>query len=511
MARMIDGITELSEKLERMYWEEIHGVKAAPGRPLPAYTLEEVSIMPSYSEIHPRDVSLESTIGGIKMPVPFFTAPMDTVTGEVMASTVFWYGGVAIVYRMLKARDQIGAVENALRTKPCLISDPVCLHPDDTVADAKAILNGRGFSTIPVIDEATRRLLGVLFTRDVAFDWHSSEPISKWMTSVDDLKTVSVDTPYEEVRDRLLKEQRCSVLPVVDGDLLAGIYFMKDFLRTNPAMIDGRPMVGMAINDKESDLERARACIDLGVCYVVIDSSHGNCKTMIRQIEKLREVIGARQVAIIAGNVADIDGYIRLSEAGADVVKLGIGPGSICSTSIGTGVGYPMWTLIQKVDFARSYLTRGEMPAADIIADGSVNAPGHMGIALGVGADGVMAGRMPVAWNTSISYQNGDTQIINGKLYVRYRGMASKGALNDQNAGRYGDEGKMAAEGTDGFVEYEGPIHKKFPELVELVSGGLAHTGSEDLSAFRRYCATAPGAWALLSSSGQNQNRPRVF
>lgn len=507
-----DGIAESARQIERTYWQHLLGREySAFGFPLPAYALSEVSIMPGYSEIHPNDVSLSGTLGGIPLRVPFLSAPMDTVTGDELAVALSTFGGAGIIYRTRKPEEQLDWVRAALRRRPCLVEDPVSLPPSATVSDAEGVLKQYGFSTIPVIGDG--RFLGLLFTRDVGFKWHKDEPVSKWMKEVGSLKTVDIGTPFREVRNRLRTEQECSVLPAVDGDRLVGLYFMKDCVYADPSLLpDGRPVVGMAINDNEADIGRACAGIEAGVSMVVIDSSHGNGLSVIGQVGRLREAVGGRKVAIIAGNVADIDGYLRLSAAGADVVKLGIGPGSICTTSEGTGVGYPMWTLIHKIAFARvQSLARG-IPAADIVADGSINSPGDVVKALGAGADAVMGGKMFVAADESVAARTpkeGWTKKEGGKAYVLYRGMASQGAMDDRNAGRYG-EGKQAPEGVAGYVERRGPLRKWFPKTLELVRGGLGHTGSPDLASFREYCTTVPGAWVLLSSAGQAQNAPRV-
>lgn len=504
-----DDISDFARHVEREYWKQVFGREYSAFRfPLPAYALSEVSVMPGYSEVHPNDVSLSGTLGGIPLRVPFLSAPMDTVTGDELAIALSTFGGAGIIYRTQKPEEQLDWVREALRRRPCLVENPVSLPPDATVSDAEGVLKQHGFSTIPILDEG--RFLGLLFTRDVGFKWHKDEPVSKWMKGVGSLKTVDIATPFHEVQRRLRTEQECSVLPAVDGDRLIGLYFMKDCVYADPSVMDdGRPVVGMAINDNEADIARVRGGIDLGVSMVVIDSSHGNCLSVIGQIGRVREAASSRKIAIVAGNVADIDGYLRLSKAGADVVKLGIGPGSICTTSEGTGVGYPMWTLIHKVAFARDQAPAQGIAAADIVADGSINSPGDVVKALGAGADAVMGGKMFVVADESVSCRKGWVKEDGVEALVLYRGMASQGAMDDRNAGRYG-EGKQAPEGVAGYVKRRGPLRKWFPKTLELVRGGLAHTGSPDLAAFREYCRTVPGAWALLSSAGQAQNAPRV-
>ncbi len=501
-------VTASAQLIERKYWEMVLGRVVGPGCPLPTFALPELSIMPGYSEVHPNDVNLGTTLGCVSLKIPFLSAPMGDVTGAEMAIALSGHGGCGIIYRCQRVQDQIGSVKEALRRRPFLVENPKSLRPDDTVREAQRILDEFGFSTIPVITE-TGSFEGIMFTNRVSFKEHGDDLVSVWMESVSELKTVRADTPFSEVQHRLRNEQECSILPVLNEDgSLAGFYFMKDTADANPVTYEGNPLVGMAINDREEDInERVIPCLDLGVGIVVIDSSHGNCRAVIEQVTRLKKVIGNRKVCIIAGNVADIDGYLRLSAAGADVVKLGIGPGSICTTSIGTGIGYPMFTLIQKISFARRYSKKiAGVITAGIVADGSINTPGDVVKALAAGADAIMGGKMFVAASESVSFS------VNGTLegMVSYSGEASEKAIRARSAeNRYG-KGKRAAEGVSGSVKHLGPLRKWFPKVLELVCGGLAHTGSHTISELQSYCLEKIGAWAILTPAGREQNAPRV-
>lgn len=510
MGKFMDkDIHSLAQFIEKMFWKSMLGRTVGPGYPLPAYALSEVSIMPGYSTISPYEPNLDVHVGPIRLNVPFLSAPMDTVTGVELAEALSDLGGLPIVYRHRNFETQLAWIEQALRHKPCIVENPLCLKWNDPVSESQMILDINGFSTIPVIGE-NGKLVGILFTKDVNFEGHQDDPVSKWMKPIKKVKKVDTKTSFSQIQERLRNEQQCSVLPVVDDNgKLAGIYFMKDVRDANPSTHDGKPLIGMAIDDGEADIVRAQAGIDLGISVIVIDSSHGNCLPVIEQLKRLRKIIGDRKIGIIAGNVADIDGYLRLWEAGADLVKLGIGPGSICSTSVGTGVGYPMYTLIQKISFAKRYIEAQGYKTAGIVADGSINTPGEAVKALAAGADLVMAGKIFVAASESISYKNGWTKEIDGVPYVRYRGMASEDAIRERNAGRYG-KGKRAPEGVDGWVKLLGPLRIWFPKMLELVRGGLAHTGSGTISELQEYCRITIGAWALLTSAGVAQNEPRV-
>jgi len=497
-------VSELAERIESAFLRS--GPESFRNLPL-AYALNDVSITPGYSEIHPNDVDLGTVLGPVTLNVPFLSAPMDMVTGGDMATALAAFGGCGIVYRTQKPKDQLDWIAEALRRRPCLVGNPVELRPDATVSDAQRILEERGFSTIPVVAE-DGVFLGLLFTRDVSFSWHEDEPVSKWMKKVGDLKTADIRTPFVDIRDRLRNEQECSVLPVVDDGRLAGLYFMKDVVDADPAMHEGKPLVGMAISDAEEDIaKRVVPALELGIGVVVIDSSHGNCRSVIDQVSRLRKAIGDRRVCVVAGNVADVDGYIRLSLAGADVVKLGIGPGSICTTSEGTGVGFPMFSLITLIAFARRCMRSEGMECGGIIADGGIGTSGDAVKALAAGADAVMAGKMFAASHESISYL---THGMTKDRRVMYRGMASADAIKSRSAsGRYGSR-KRAPEGVAGYVQSRGRMHEWFPLTLELVRGGFAHTGSRTLSDLQSYFLKKKVSAVILTSAGREQNSPRV-
>ncbi len=466
-------------------------------------TLYDIDVTPTKSRVHPNDVSLRTTIGPKKLNVPILGAPMTDVTGPMLAKALSVMGGCGILYRHPDVAVQLGWLADVLEHRWCMVQNPVSLKQTDRIDAAERILKHHGYSTIPVKDE-NGCLVGVLFTRDVAFKWHREDTVSKWMTPLAKLKTAIVGTRFTEIRERLLNEQDCSVLPVVDDSAqLHGMYFMKDVVHADPSENGGKPLVGIAVGVGEEDVERAMTAIRMGAGIVVIDSSHGDSHDVVLQAERLVTLsapIG--NVAIVAGNVADVDGggYLRLAETGVHAVKVGIGSGSICTTTGQTGAGVGMVTAIRACIEARK--KSNVRPA--IIADGGINVPGDAVKALLVGADAVMAGKWLVAASESHSaIENG---VHEGR--VRYRGMASREAIAERMSDRYGKK-KNAPEGVSGWVHHRGPLSQWLPEDMELVRGGMAHTGSADIGCLHRYGALC-GAINRYTSLGRMQADVRV-
>lgn len=466
-------------------------------------TLYDIDVTPTYSNIHPSEVSLKSRIGPIVLNIPILSAPMDTVTGPHLAKMLSVLGGCGILYRHPDPAIQLDCLKEVLTYEWCMVKEPEWLSVSSRIDEAERILKQKGFSTIPIKDN-NARLSGVLFTRDVAFKWHRDDPVSKWMTPIDRVKTATVGTSFIEIRNRLQNEQKCSVLPIVDVEMrMHGMYFMKDVVHADPSIHKGKPLVGIAIGTDERDLERAEAAAQMGVGVIVIDSSHGDCGDVIYQAKRLSTLMGPfTDIAVVAGNIADVDGggYVRLAETGIDAVKIGIGGGSICTTTSVTGAGVGMVTALRACIEARK--KSNTQPA--IIADGGINVPGNAVKALLVGADAVMAGEWLVAASESNSAVNNG--VHDGR--VRYRGMASPEAIADRIADRYGKK-KTAPEGVTGWVPHRGPLMRWLPEDMELVRGGFAHAGAHDIEALHRY-GNKSGSINCYTSLGRMQSAVRV-
>lgn len=510
----MEKFKERQRIVEEIY-QELYPHLFAEINPMPvtSLTLNEMRLRPVYSTITPNEVMLNTVIGsgteGITMPIPLFSAAMDMVSGPDMAKALSTAGGCAVIYRHKKAHIQLDWVKEALSHKHCLVQNPMTLNPDDRLEDASDIVTKHGFSTIPVVGEDSV-LLGVVFTDDIVFKGNEKKRIKEVMKPFEKLKVESHDTPFEVIKSRLFNEEECTILPVVDSQRkFRGIYFLKDFFYANPSFNAHLPLVGMAIGAEEEDLERATAGIKMGVGAIIIDSSHGNCPAVINQAKKVVELTEHHSLTfvktiVIAGNIADIDGYVRLAEAGVDAVKIGIGCGSICTTTEVTGAGVGLFTSLREINYARNKMEALNMHVPAIIADGGINGPGDMVIALAAGADACMAGKWLVAATESISYQ----QFGAPDGYVYYRGMASDAAIKDRSSNRYG-KGKRAPEGVEGRVKYRGPLAKFLSKDMELVRGGFAHVGAGNIFQLHQLCEN-PLALTRFTGAGQMQIATRV-
>lgn len=470
--------------------------------PIKGCTLREARFRPVRSKVHPLGADISSRIGPVKLNFPLLSAAMDAVSGPDMAKVIFEVGGCGILWRDPEAKVQLDWLEKVLSHKPCLVSKPKSLHQNQTLGAVKKILEEDGFSTIPVIAR-NRSLVGVIFTRDISFERHLSDPVKKWMKPRSQLKVERADTPFETIRDRLLDEKECTVLPILDkNDRFQGIYFKKDFFAANPVFHNGKPLVGIAIGVEKADLKRAQQALEMGVGIIVIDSSHGNCPAVIDQAKAVVEMAKER-AAVVAGNVADIDGYYRLAQVGVHGVKCGIGPGSACTTSQVTGAGVPMFTLIRELNYIRQKMAGGNTPA--IIPDGGIEGPGDMVMALAGGGDLCMAGKWLVAASESLSFLKYG---IDRDGFVQYWGMAASRAIKDRIAGsRY--QGKTAPEGIEGRVRHRGPLKKWIAKDIELIKGGFAHAGAPNLAALHEF-GNKRIAFFDFGSAGQEQIRTRL-
>lgn len=484
-----------------------HLVGGHPAAIIPGFTLNEVAFRDCYSDLNPKTVSLESRIGPVTMKVPVLAAAMDTVSGPNMAKAMAGIGGAAVIYRHRSAEMQLRWIKEAIEAKPYLVADPVTVQKDAHVEKVEELYNRTRHSTIPVLDG--QKLVGMIFTRDISWEGHEEHPVTQWMMSYTDLKVVTPTTPFDEIRRRLLNEKNCGVLPVVDehGNFY-GMYFPKDVRHVNLAWHNDKPLVGMAIGAQEEDVSRVEQALDLGVGIIVIDSSHGNCLSVIEQAKRVVKLVDGR-AAVIAGNVASVDGYVRLAETGVHAVKAGIGSGSICTTSQVTGAGVPMWTLIRELSCAKKELSRRQLHAPVIIADGGISGPGFAVRALAAGAQAVMAGEWLAAAEEAGSPEMENARRVGllGKEN-RYRGMASPAAISDRSSDRYG-LAKSAPEGADGWVLNRGPLHSWWNKDAELIQGGCAHLGAKNLQDLHRR-GDEPYTWVLFTGAGQQQTNVRI-
>ena len=475
--------------------------------PRPAFTLNEMGLRPIHSEVKPNEADLSVKIGPTELKIALMSAAMDTLASDRMSIALSEVGACGIIYRTPDPQLQMEWLKNALSCKPMMIYDPVYLKPDDKIIEAEEIVRRYGHSIIPVIDD-DKMLQGVLFTEDIVFrvDGRRDEPAKKWMTPFKSLRTINVNATLREVRKRIENVKRCNILPAIDDDgRLHGAYFKVDFFKRNKvALHNERLLVGIATGVNEEDInDRVVPALKMGVGIIVIDSSHGNCPDVINQAQKIVKLANG-QAAVVAGNIADVDGYLRLAEVGVDAVKFGIGSGSICTTSQVTGAGYPIFTLLREISYTRKLMQKREMHIPKVIADGGINGPGDMSKALAAGADACMAGKWLVGCTESLAYETYKAP----EGYVYYRGMASLGAIKDRSSDRYGST-KKAAEGVEGKVPYRGNLKDWIFDDIELLQGGFAHAGAKDITALQAF-GEKPENWGPFSSNGQSQINTRV-
>ena len=450
-------------------------------RPGVALTFDDVLLAPRHSTVHPRDVSTDSRFSrGIPLAIPLVSAAMDTVTESEMAIAMARAGGLGIIHKNMAVDRQAGEIDRVKRSESGMIRNPITLGPDRPLREAAVLMRRFRISGVPIVD-GNGRLIGIITNRDLQFERELDQPIHQAMTK-ENLVTAPVGTTLEEA-ERTLAQHRIEKLPVVDADgVLRGLITVKDIFkrREHPnANKDqhGRLRVGAAVGAGGSDLERARILVDAGVDVLVVDSAHGHSDGVLQTLDRLRERFP--EVQLVGGNVATEAGARELVRRGVDAVKVGIGPGSICTTRVVTGVGVPQITAI--VDSVRG---AGEVP---VIADGGIKYSGDVVKALAAGAASVMMGSMLAGTEES----PGESILAEGRRYKLIRGMGSLAAMQDGSADRYFQEGelspgKMVPEGIEGRVPYKGPVSDVLYQMVGGLRSGMGYCGAADLAALQR-------------------------
>jgi len=455
--------------------------------PQEALTFDDVLIAPAYSSVHPNAVDLRTRLcRGIELNIPLLSAAMDTVTESGLAIALAQAGGIGIVHKNLPIDRQAAEVDRVKRSEAGMIVDPVTMRPEQKIREALEVMARYKISGVPVTDPGGR-LLGILTNRDLRFETNLEKKIDDLMTK-QDLVTVPEGTTLDEAK-ALLHEHKIEKLLVVDGvQNLKGLITVKDIQKTIQFPLAckdglGRLRVGAAIGASGDFVERARALVDAKVDVLVIDSSHAHSQGVLDAVAEIREQFA--EVRLIAGNVATNAGAAALIEREVDAVKVGIGPGSICTTRIVTGAGMPQVTgILESCRAAAEH----DIP---IIADGGIKFSGDITKAIAAGAHSVMIGSLFAGTEES----PGETILYRGRTYKAYRGMGSLASMADGSADRYfqGSENelsKLVPEGIEGMVPYKGSVHQMLPQLTGgLRSGmGLAGCGSiEDLRTRSRF------------------------
>jgi len=447
-----------------------------------ALTFDDISIVPGFSEIHPNQVELRTQVcRGIEMNIPILSAAMDTVTESRLAIALAQQGGIGIVHKNMTVDVQAEEVDRVKRSEAGMIVDPVTMRPDQSIREALEVMARYKISGVPVTD-SQGHLVGILTNRDLRFEQNLNKTIRELMTK-ENLITVPEGTTLEQAKAQL-HEHRIEKVLVVDREgNLKGLITVKDIqkaIQYPMACKDelGRLRVGAAVGSSGDYLERAEALVKAKVDLLVLDSSHAHSRGVLDATAMLRERFP--EVKLIVGNVATTEGTLALIERGADAVKVGIGPGSICTTRIVTGAGVPQVTAV--VDCARAAAEHG----IPIIADGGIKFSGDLPKAIAAGAHSVMIGSLFAGTEES----PGETILYQGRTFKAYRGMGSLSAMARGSADRYFQEGsgslsKLVPEGIEGMVPYKGSVHQMLPQLTGGLRSGMGLAGCASIADLR--------------------------
>jgi IMP dehydrogenase len=460
-------------------------------------TFDDVLLVPAYSEVHPRDTSIRTRLTArIELAMPLVSAAMDTVTESRMAMAMAREGGLGIIHKNMPIERQASEVDRVKRSESGMIMNPITLTPERTLRDAHRLMQQFSISGVPIVDEQGM-LRGIITNRDLQFEHELDKLISEVMTK-DRLVTTPVGTSLEDA-ERILHRERIEKLPVVDDEgRLRGLITVKDIFKRRQyphAAKDehGRLRVGAAIGTTGRDLDRAQALVDAGVDVLVIDTAHGHSVGVLEALERTRERFPDAQ--IIAGNVGTGAAARALMERGADAVKVGIGPGSICTTRVVTGVGVPQLTAVMEA-------VRGVEDRIPVIADGGIRFSGDIVKAIAAGASTVMMGSLLAGTDES----PGDTFLLEGRRFKTVRGMGSLSAMEQGSADRYfqdDSQRKFVPEGIEGRVPYKGPASDVLYQLIGGLRSGMGYCGVPDLAALRRDVR-----FTRITSGGLRESHP---
>lgn len=443
-------------------------------------TFDDVLLIPSKSEVLPREVVVSTHLTKkIKLNIPILSSAMDTVTEAGMAIAVAREGGIGIVHRAMSPERQALEIDKVKKSESGMIIDPITVGPDAPLSEAMTLMERYKISGVPVTVNGI--LIGILTNRDLRFEKHMNKKVSEVMTK-ERLVTASMGTKMEEAKE-LLNKYKIEKLPIVDKDFrLKGLITIKDIekRRKYPDSCKdklGRLMVGAAIGTGEDTMLRTELLVSAGVDVIVIDTAHGHSKAVLETLKKIKKKF---TIEIVAGNVATAEGTLDLIKAGADAVKIGIGPGSICTTRIVAGAGVPQLTAIKD---CYAVAQRHGIP---LIADGGIKYSGDITKALAAGAHCVMIGSLFAGTIES----PGETVLYQGRSYKVYRGMGSIGAMEQGAKDRYQQEGveaqKLVPEGVEGRVPIRGSLSQSINQLVGGLRSGMGYCGARNLAELRK-------------------------
>jgi IMP dehydrogenase len=490
-----------------MRWPTVSGLAelAMNARDIPreAYTFDDVLLKPGLSDVLPSDVDLRSRITrSVLLNIPILASAMDTVTEANMAIAMAQAGGIGVIHRNLEPDQQAAQVRQVKKFESGMVVNPLTIHPEATLADALALMQDNRISGVPVVEGGgagrAGKLVGILTNRDVRFATDKRQKVSELMTK-EGLVTVRESVGQDEAK-RLLHQYRIEKLLVVDGDYrCVGLITVKDIEKAvaNPNACkddQARLRVAAATSVGEAGYARSEKLIEAGVDLVVVDTAHGHSQRVLEAVTRIKRLSNAVQV--VAGNIATGDGAKALIDAGADAIKVGIGPGSICTTRIVAGVGVPQLTAIMDaVEVAKQTNT-------PVIADGGIKYSGDLAKAVAAGADCAMVGSLLAGTDET----PGEVFLYQGRSYKTYRGMGSVTAMARGSADRYfqqeiKDTLKLVPEGVEGQVPYKGPVAHVLHQLVGGLRAAMGYVGAKDLAAFHQ-----KAEFVRISSAGLRES-----
>lgn len=462
-------------------------------------TYDDVLLVPNYSSVLPREVNIKSRFSrNITLNVPIVSAAMDTVTESAMAIAMAQEGGIGVLHKNMTIEQQAAKVRKVKRAESGMIIDPVTLPLTSVVSDAKAAMKEFGIGGIPIVD-ADRKLKGIVTNRDLRFEKNNSRPIVEVMTS-ENLITAAEGTSLQEA-EVILQGHKIEKLPVVNAaNELIGLITFRDITKLTQKPIAnkdgfGRLRVAAAIGVTGDAVDRAEALVNAGVDAIVIDTAHGHTAGVVGILKEVKSRFP--KVDVIVGNIATPEAARYLADHGADAVKVGIGPGSICTTRVVAGVGFPQFSAVLEV----AAELKGEIP---VIADGGIRYTGDIPKAIAAGADCVMMGSLLAGTKES----PGETIIFEGRKFKSYRGMGSVEAMKEGSKDRYfqdveDDIKKLVPEGIVGRVPYKGELNESMQQFIGGLRAGMGYCGANDIAALQ-----ANGRFVRITSSGIAESHP---
>ena len=464
-----------------------------------AITFDDILLVPDYSEIMPKDVSLRTQLTrGLSLNLPLVSAAMDTVTESDMAIAMAQEGGIGIIHKSMTVQEQAKNVSAVKKYESGVVKNPICISKDAPISDLLSIKKEHNISGVPVLDNG--ELVGIVTSRDVRFENNLNAPVHSVMTPKDKLVTVKEGTATEVVLELMHRHRIEKVLVVDEQEKLSGLITVKDIDKSERYPMaakddQGRLLAGACVGTSGETEERIAALVEAGVDVIVVDTSHGHSSNVLNRVRWIKENYPHLQV--VGGNIATAAAALALVEAGADAVKVGIGPGSICTTRIVAGVGVPQITAIANVAKA---LKDTDVP---VIADGGIRYSGDIAKAIVAGAHCVMMGSVFAGTDEA----PGNMEIYQGRTYKSYRGMGSIGAMSQTqgSSDRYFQDGngaeKLVPEGIEGRVPYKGHVSAVIHQAMGGLRSAMGYTGSQDIETMR-----VKPSFVKISSAGINES-----